>query len=403
MSGPVVAIVGAGAAGLMAADVLSNRGISVQVFDQRRSPGRKFTLAGRGGLNLTHSEPIEQLLDRYGPQRAQLEAAIKAFDVDDLRSWSAGLGEPTIVGSSGRVFPESFGARPLLRALMTRLADRGVSFSFGHRFIGWKSASGRHELNFDVGGNPATANPDAMLFAMGGPSWPRVSSNGSWLSLFSDAGVACVPWAPANCGLLVDWTQVLVDRFAGSPLKNVAVSFGGRTVRGDPIVTRTGLEGGPIYAHSRAVRETLEGGATHIGLDLFPDLTQDRLVERLEHKTRRKDSLSSYLGRKGLDKAKIAVLRDATSYEIDRSALPLAKLLKAVPIPVTGISDLDRAISAAGGISFDALDDGLMLKSHPGVFVSGEMIDWEAPTGGYLLQATLSTAVWAANRLADGL
>ena len=404
MSGSAVVIVGAGPAGLIAADVLSAHGVKVRLYDQRRSPGRKFTLAGRGGLNLTHSEPLEEMLDRYGPQRRLLEPAIRAFDASDLRAWSADLGEPTIVGTSGRVFPESFRATPLLRALMQRLDQQGVEFNFHHRLTAWKKNADEHVLTFEaseptVNAHTVTAQADIVLFALGGPSWPRVSSDGSWLSLFSDAGVACAPWAPANCGLNVEWSDVLIERFAGSPLKNVAVSFHGETVRGDPMITRTGLEGGPIYAHSRAVREALGDGDTQIELDLFPDLTPAQLHERLEHKLRRKDSLSSYLRRKGLDKAKIAVVRDATGNEIDRTPLPLSRLLKAVPVEIVGTSSLDRSISAAGGISFDAIDDHFMLTEFPGAFVSGEMIDWEAPTGGYLLQATFATAVHAANAI----
>lgn len=382
MTGPVVAVVGGGPAGLIAAETLGNAGVSVTMYEARRSVGRKFQLAGRGGLNLTHSEPLDTLLERYGPQRDRLDAALRAFGPDELRQWAQSLDEETFVGTSGRVFPKSFRATPLLRAWLRRLDRLGVRLETGYQWSG-----------FD---DPATAEADAVVLALGGASWPRVGSDGSWAAVVKEAGIAVSPLRAANCGLLVDWSPQVRDRFSGSPLKNVAFTVEGDCVRGDAMITAGGLEGGPIYAHSRAVREQLATtGTAIVHVDLHPDLTVAALAGRLS-KRRPKATVTSWLTAAGFTPAEIGVMRDCTANALPVEARLLAELAKALPIRVTGTSPIERAISTAGGIAFDEIDSRFMLRARPGWFVAGEMLDWEAPTGGYLLQACFSTGVAAA-------
>ncbi len=395
-------VVGGGPAGLMAAEVLAASGMSVTVFDHMPSLGRKLLLAGRGGLNITHSEPTATLLGRYGPARSRLEPAIAAFDPAALRAWCADLGEPTFIGSSGRVFPASFRATSLLRAWLRRLAGSGVAFAPRHRWIGWDTSpsgaldprSSRFSL---ADGGTASVSSDVNVFALGGASWPRVGSDGGWVDTFRRAGIAVNELRPANCGVRVDWSTDFVERFAGVPLKNVAVSVGGVSVRGDAMVTRSGLEGGCVYAHSRALREAIDhDGRCAITIDLHPDLTTDRLVERLSLR-RPKDSVSSTLRRTlGLTPVAAAVLRELTGNLIPSDLPAMAAFVKAVPLVVYATMPIDRAISTAGGVALTEVDDHFMLRRLPGNFVAGEMLDWEAPTGGYLLQAAISTGHAAA-------
>jgi len=394
-------IVGGGPAGLMAAEVLADAGVQVTIHEHMASAGRKFLLAGRGGLNLTHSEDLDRFLDRYGVARPNLEDAIRAFDPAALGAWCHGLGEPTFVGSSGRVFPESFRATPLLRAWLARLGDLGVELRTRHRWVGFDEGGGNRLTDAD--GTTTIVDSDVTLFALGGASWPRVGSTGSWREAFVDAGIEVTEFAPANCGLRVDWSAPMLDRFAGAPLKNVIVHVDGHensTARGDVIVAASGLEGGPIYGIGSSVRAAIGDDPNSVAtlrINLQPDRSSTALATHLAKRQRPKDSISTWLRRAGLSSPAIALLREATGNDVPSDPAALADLMTAVPITVTALMPLDRAISTAGGVTFDQLDHAFMLRDRPGTFVVGEMLDWEAPTGGYLLQACFSTAVAAAN------
>ena len=393
------AVIGGGPAGLIAAEVLSRAGVTVTVYDRMPSAGRKFLLAGHGGLNITHSEARDRMLARYGRSADRLAPMLDVFGPDDLRSWCAGLGEPTFVGSSGRVFPQAFRATPLFRAWLTRLAELGVRIETRHRWTGWTGEPGG--LRFTAAdGVTIEAFPDAAVFALGGASWPRLGSDGGWVGPFSDRGVAVTPLRPANVGVRVEWTSTFADRFAGTPLKNVGLAVRGHRahqVRGDAMVTRPGIEGGPVYAIGAAIRDALDAdGQCVLEVDLRPDLAVDQLADRLERR-RPKDSGSTWLRRSiSLDPVAIALLREASGGALPHDATATAELVKAVPVVVTATMPIDRAISTAGGIAWSEVDEALMLRRLPGTFVAGEMLDWEAPTGGYLLQASFSTGVVAA-------
>ena len=391
-----VAVIGGGPGGLMAAEVLATAGASVTVFERMPSVGRKFLLAGRGGLNLTHSEPIDQFLDRYGAARSVLEPAVAAFGPDQLRAWCSELGEQPFVGSSGRVFPAGFRTTPLLRAWLRRLEDLGVEFRLGHTWTGWSEIPG--ELTFiDADGDAVSIVADAAVLAMGGASWPRVGSDGTWVKPIEAAGIVVAELRPANSGFDVAWSESFRARFAGTPLKNVRISGAGVSVRGEAMVTDDGLEGGALYALSRPLREAFAAnGSVTITLDLQPDITLEALGDRLGRR-RPKDSVATGLRRAGgFQPVAIGLLREATGNRLPTGAAEVAELAKAVPVTLVGVQSLERAISTAGGIALDEIDQGFMLRHRPGIFVAGEMLDWEAPTGGYLLQATFSTAVAAA-------
>lgn len=387
-------VIGGGPAGLIAAETLAREGFTVTVYDHMPSLGRKFLLAGRGGLNLTHSESLDDFIGRYDVP-GWMRPMLVAYEPERLRTWSESLGEPTFVGTSGRVFPRSFRATPLLRAWLRRLDDLGVTTLTRHRWTGW-THDGGHRFDRPDGSN-LTVTADVTVIALGGASWPRVGSDGTWVSIFEGEGIEVTPLRAANAGVAITWTTGFADRFAGEPLKNVAVTAGTETVRGDAIVSAAGLEGGPIYAVGHAVRSALDAsGSAEIGIDLHPDQTGDQLVDRLARR-RVKDSTTTWLRRSlGLHPVAINLLREVTGNRIPADPAELAGLVKRVPLRIESMMPIERAISTGGGVARHELDDDLMLRRRPGTFVAGEMIDWEAPTGGYLLQASFSTGVVAA-------
>jgi uncharacterized flavoprotein (TIGR03862 family) len=393
-----VAIVGAGPAGLMAAEVLAQGEARVTVYDHMPSAGRKFLMAGRGGLNLTHSEDLENFLTRYGIAAPRLRAAIAAFPPDAVRAWCEGLGQQTFVGTSGRVFPKPLKASPLLRAWLRRLVAAGVAFKFRHRWIGW-GEDGR--LLFDTPAGRIGIDADATVLALGGASWPRLGSDGGWTDMLASAGVAVAPLRPSNCGFLVHWSEVFRDRFEGQPLKRIALSFGGQSVRGEAVITRSGIEGGAVYALSAMLREAVAvSGEAVLQVALRPDLPATELIRRLGV-SRGKQSLSTFLRKAaGLSPPAIGLLNEAAaSASLRLAALDagaLADLINAVPVRLVGAAPIERAISTAGGVELDAVDGNFMLRHKPGIFAAGEMLDWEAPTGGYLLQASFATGAAAA-------
>ncbi len=388
------AIIGAGPAGLIAAEVLARAGVAVAVYDAMPSPARKFLMAGRGGLNLTHSEDLDAFLDRYGAARGFLEPLIRAFDPQALRHWCEDLGQETFVGSSRRVFPKSMKASPLLRAWLMRLSDLDVTLHPRHRWTGWTGDA----LAFETPGGPVAVTADVTLLALGGASWPKLGSTGAWVPILEARGVNVSPLRPANCGFEVAWSEIFADRFQGQPLKNVTLGFEGRTVRGDAMITAQGIEGGAVYALSAGPREAIarDGHAT-IHVDLRPDTSLDALTARLQ-RPRGKQSMTSVLRKAaGLAPVAIGLLRETGAGKLPDTPQALAALIKATPVRLAATRPIDRAISSAGGVSFEAVDAALMLRSMEGVFVAGEMLDWEAPTGGYLLQACFSTGVAAAH------
>ena len=389
-----VAVIGAGPAGLMAAEVLAQGGARVTVYDAMPSAGRKFLMAGRGGLNLTHSEPLPAFLARYRDAAPRLEAAINAFPPDRLRGWCEGLGQATFVGTSGRVFPRSMKASPLLRAWLRRLDAAGVHFAMRHRWIGWDEGG---RLLFETPEGRHAVEARATVLALGGASWPRLGSDGSWAPRLAARGIAISSLRPANCGFAVAWTDVFRDRFEGQPLKNAEFRFGARTEHGEAIITKSGIEGGAIYALSTELREViLRSGEAILHIAFRPDLDNDALAARLSA-PRGKQSFSNFL-RKALQLPPVAIglLQEASRGSAAQlSQQNLAVLINTVPIKLSGTAPIARAISTAGGISFDELDADYMLRRLPGIFAAGEMLNWEAPTGGYLLQASFATGAAA--------
>ncbi|MBB2160310.1 TIGR03862 family flavoprotein [Gluconacetobacter sacchari] len=389
-----IVVIGAGPAGLAAAEALAAGGCAVTVVERMPTIGRKMLMAGRGGLNLTHSEPLDRFLTRYGAARRWLEPALRAFSPDDLRAWAAALGQPCFVGSSGRVFPRAMKASPLLRAWGARLAEQGVTILTRHDWTGW--AGPRRVRVVSPRGERVLA-ADAVVLALGGASWARLGADGAWTGLLAGGGVALAPFRPANCGFRSNWSDTLRARFAGTPLRGIALTQeGGPTVRGEAVVTARGLEGGAVYALSAGLRDRIAAdGQARVMLDLRPDMTEAALAERLA-RVRGRESLSNTL-RKALRLPAVAValLREGGAAP-PRDAASLARLVKAVPVTLTAPDSLDRAISVAGGVREDAVDARFMLRAWPGVFVAGEMLDWEAPTGGYLLQACFATGRAAA-------
>ena len=383
-----VHVIGAGPAGLMAAERLAQSGLSVVVHEHMPSVGRKFLMAGRGGLNLTHSEPLARFLDRYGDAANRAAGWLEAFSPSDLVAWAEGLGQPTFMGSSGRVFPKAMKASPLLRAWLARLNALGVEVRLRSRWTGWDGEA----LRFETPDGERLETSGAVVLALGGASWPRLGSDAAWTQ-WLDAPVR--PFRPANAGFDVAWSDVLREGFAGRPLKGIALTHQDRTVRGEAMIAAYGIEGGAIYALSAGLRDAVErDGQATLVIDLKPDLAADDLALRLA-RPRGKASLSNHLRKTvGLDAVGAALLREAGP--LPTAPDELAARIKATTVTLSGVQGLERAISAAGGVRFDALDKHLMLTARPGVFVAGEMLDWEAPTGGYLLQASFASGVVAA-------
>ncbi len=385
MTRKTIAIIGAGPAGLMAAETLAPHA-EVVVLDRMPSVGRKFLMAGRGGLNLTHSEPLEAFLRRYQP--SPLTSAIEASPPAALIEWAQGLGQEIFTGSSGRVFPRAMKSSPLLRAWLGRLAVLGVSFRLRQDWKGWDPDGA---LAFDAPDGAWTMSPDATVLALGGASWPRLGSDGRWAA-YLDGEVN--PLVPSNMGFTVAWSDIFRTRFAGHPLKRIGLRFRERSVAGEALVTEAGLEGGAVYAMSSAIRNAIAAdGPTVVHLDLRPDLSLENLAARIAD--RGSASLSNHLRSKGgLAPVAIGLVQEALH---NGETAPLATLIKNLPVRMEAPASISRAISSAGGLRWDALDDHLMLRRHPGVFAAGEMLDWEAPTGGYLLQGCFSTGISAAN------
>jgi uncharacterized flavoprotein (TIGR03862 family) len=389
-----VTVIGAGPAGLMAAEVLSDAGVCVHVYERMPSAGRKLLMAGKGGLNITHSEKRDAFIDRYGDRRDVLRAMLHAFDADALREWVHDLGITTFVGSSGRVFPHEMKAAPLLRAWLHRLRGRGVSIHVRHRWQGWNDEG---LLRFDTPHGGRLESADAVVLALGGASWPQLGSDGAWVDTLMQRGVNIAPLRPANCGFDVEWSDHFAQRYQGQPIKSVLATFtdaNGETHqrRGECLVSATGIEGGLIYALSAPLRDSLEAtGSVTLELDLAPERSHERLVSELARPRGSRSVTSHIQSRVGIKGVKLGLLREVLSAQELAQPLKLAAAIKALPLKLVRARPLAEAISTAGGVSFDALDERLMIRSMPGVFCAGEMLDWEAPTGGYLLNACFAT------------
>ena len=393
-----IAIVGGGPAGLMAAEAASRSGIQVELYDAMASVGRKFLLAGKGGLNLTHAEPIQKFLARYGSRRTQIERVLSSFGPDAIRRWASGLGVETFVGTSGRVFPTDLKAAPLLRAWLRRLRQAGVRYHMRHRWIGWDE---RGALCFATPEGGRSVQADAVVLALGGGSWPNLGSDASWVPLLAERGLHIAPLRPANCGFNVGWSQHFLNKFAGHPVKSVAVvvrnDAGGESRHpGEFVITETGVEGGVIYTVSASLRdEILAKGTATLHLDLAPDRDLVRLAHVLA-RPRGKRSMATHLQRQAhIEGVKAGLLREVVAKEDFGDPDRLAAAIKSLPLRLVAPRPLEEAISTAGGVTFDSLDDRLMSRTLPGLFCAGEMLDWEAPTGGYLLTACLATGLVA--------
>ncbi|WP_196258459.1 TIGR03862 family flavoprotein [Pelagibacterium limicola] len=400
-----IGIIGGGPAGLMAAEVLSAAGHRVTVYEAMPTVGRKLLMAGKSGLNLTHAEPHGNLLARFGPAMDRLKPVLDAFTGEDMRHWAAGLGQETFVGTSGRVFPVSMKASPLLRAWLARLEAQGGSVLTRHRWLGFAGADGGTGVSarFDTPEGPHIHQFDAVILALGGASWPRLGSDAAWVPWLEAEGVAVHAFRPANCGFDVEWSEIFASRFAGQPVKAVAATSHGGTTQGELVVTRTGVEGSLVYAHSAALRDALErDNKAALMLDLMPGREASRIARDLG-KAGSKASFANRLRKAGLDPVKAALVREFSSEAGRADPEALARRIKALELPLVRPRPIAEAISSAGGVAWEAVDEKLMLTALPGVFVAGEMLDWEAPTGGYLLTACLATGRWAGRGVAEWL
>ena len=385
----VIAIVGGGPAGLMAAEALSNFRCETHLFDSMPSFGRKFLMAGKSGLNLTHGEEYPRFLSRYGERLSVLKPSIDAFTPNLLRQWASSLGIETFVGSSGRVFPTHYKASPLLRAWLGRLDRAGVQFHRRHRWVGLPEPG---RLAFQTENGPLDFRADACILALGGTSWPRLGSDGAWQAILEKKGITIAPFRPSNCGFSVDWSDHFRDRFAGEPVKTVRLQAEGQSLQGEFVISRRGVEGSAIYTLSAELRDALAAkGQADLTLDLLPDLSDEEIFNRINRR-RGSESLSNHLRKTlGLKGVKMGLLRECTDKDSFQDMSRLVKAIKALPVPLRSTHPIEEAISVAGGIPFEALDKNLMLTRCPGLFCAGEMLDWEAPTGGYLLNACMAT------------
>jgi uncharacterized flavoprotein (TIGR03862 family) len=383
-------VIGGGPAGLMAAEMLSDAGVPVDLYDAMPSVGRKFLMAGRGGLNLTHAEPLDTFLNRYDERRVALEPMLRAFGPEHLRAWAKDLGIATFVGTSQRVFPTEMKAAPLLRAWLRRLRTRGVTFHVRHRWLGWNNDA----LRFQNPTGIIQVHAGAVILALGGGSWADLGSDGRWIQVLRDRGAEVRELKPANCGFDVAWSSHFKERFAGSPVKPVSVALGaqGRFRRGEFVVTANGVEGGLIYAFSAQARKAIEDqGQAELRLDLIPSKSAKEVTTALA-RPRGKASLATYLRKQlGLDGVRAGLLRELAKPEDMADPRRFSKVVKSISLPLIGYRPIDEAISTAGGVTFEAMDEHLMLRNMTGVFCAGEMLDWEAPTGGYLLTACFAT------------
>lgn len=393
-----VAIVGGGPAGLMAAEVIASAGFSVSIYDVMPSVGRKFLLAGVGGMNITHSEPHEKLLGRYGQVSQDLKPFLDSFCANDLRQWIHGLGVETFVGSSGRVFPHDMKAAPLLRAWLHRLRELGVQFYPRHRWLGW-SSEGVLKLMEKNGSllNEKAIKADALLLALGGASWQRLGSDGVWVDILQKKAVDIAALLPSNCGFEFSWSEHFQQQFSGVPLQTVRLTAKdnqgvSHSVRGEAMIVKTGIEGTSVYALSSVLRNNiLAGKPAELVIDLLPDFSEEKIIALL-NKPRGKNSISNFLRKQfNLPPVKLALIRELTSPAIWQDNQEITKALKCLCLPLVAFRPIDEAISSAGGVKFSQVDSQLMLKNLPGVFCAGEMLDWEAPTGGYLLTACFAT------------
>ena len=401
MTNTVVAVIGGGPAGLMAAETAALRGASVDLFDAMPSVGRKFLMAGKSGLNLTHAEPFADFVRRFGASRTRLEPIVAAFDPNSVRDWAGGLGVETFVGSSGRVFPVDFKAAPLLRAWLRRLRAAGVRFHVRHRWTGWAEDG---QLTFDTPAGPTAFSSEATVLALGGASWPKLGSDAAWVDILTARGVRVVPLLPANCGFEVAWSDHMRERFAGQPVKPVTLTVDGESHRGEFVITGHGIEGSGIYPFSGALRDTVSArGRAVLIIDLLPDHTPERLAALLSQ-PRGSRSLAEHLRRTvGITGVKAGLLRELCAPDALADPAKLVLALKSLSLPLTAARPLAEAISSAGGIAWDGLSDGLMIQALPGVFAAGEMLDWEVTTGGYLLTACMALGKRAGDGAADRL
>jgi len=401
-----VAVIGGGPAGLMAAEVLCQGGVKVDVFDAMPSVGRKFLMAGKGGMNITHSEPLPSFAARYGSRQENMAPLLDAFSPQALREWIHTLGIETFVGSSGRVFPREMKAAPLLRAWLHRLREAGCSFHMRHRWLGWDE---NNALRFSTADNEKSVQADAAILALGGGSWARLGSDGLWVPLLEQRGVSVAALKPANCGFNTMWSEHFRTRFAGEPIKTVALSYTDTAgiehrKQGELMITADGIEGGLIYALSAGLRDKIAAsGAVQVYLDLLPDKDSKQVMNEITH-PRGSRSMSSHLqSRLGIKGVKAGLLRDLLTAQVYADPRLLSAAVKSLPLTLSAPRPLDEAISSAGGVTFESMDEHLMIRGLPGVFCAGEMLDWEAPTGGYLLTACFASGKAAGHGALDWL